>query len=174
MLFGYSYHCLVNCIADSAKGRVRAPGISDIQIPDWQDLAAQIFLILGCFALCFSPVAVYYVITHNTDLIFFILAAVGIFFFPMALLVGLLFETFDALNPIFLISYIYKTFLSYCGLILSFYVPTALFYIVPTALENLPYLKIISGAIALYLLFIEAHLLGRFYWKNKQKLDWGD
>ena len=174
IITGYLFCCLANCIADSAKGGVRAPDISGIRTLVLQELFLQILLILGCFALCFSPLALYYVITHKTDLIFLFLAAVGIFFFPMALLVGLLFETIDALNPIFLITNISRTFLSYCGLILSFYVLAALLYTIPTALEKLPYLKIISGAVALYLLFIESHVLGRFYWRNKEKLDWGD
>ena len=84
-----------------------------------------------------------------------------------------MFDAFDALNPIFIIGSIFKTFLSYCGLILSLGIFGGLVALIFWILGRLPILGFVSNAINLYLLFVAAHLLGRFYWWYKDKLDWG-
>ena len=170
LLIGYIFYYLAYCVFDSSKGSYRAPDISTQNIPDRGDLISQIFLMLGCVAICFWPIAVYYIFTKRTDLIFWVLAGCGIFFFPMALLRGVLFDASDALNPILIISSIFRTFLPYCGLILLI---CGLSGFVAIILPRLPVWGVISNAIKLYLLFVAAHLLGSFYWWHKDKLDWG-
>jgi len=170
---GYVFFYLGYCIFDSSKGGYRAPDISTEPIPDKSELVSQLFLILGSTAICFCLAAVYYIFTRQTDLIFWILGACGAFFFPMALLSGVLFDSFDALNPISIIRSICKVLLPYCGLIFSLCAFGGLVAIISLALRRLQVLSFISDGIYFYLLLIGAHLLGRFYWWHKDKLDWG-
>ncbi|RKY23117.1 MAG: hypothetical protein DRP62_06555 [Planctomycetota bacterium] len=168
---GYVFYYVGYCIFDSAKGGLRAPDIN-VQsfIPDRGDLIAQLLCVLGCAAVCFWPVAVYLIFARRTDLIFWLLAGCGFFFFPMALLAGILFDSFNALNPILIIGSIYKVFPQYCGLVL---LVGGLGGFVALMLPRLQVWGFVSSAIKIYLLFVTAHLLGRFYWLNKDKLDWG-
>jgi len=173
LLLGYIVFYFGYCIYDSSRGGRRAANIRAEHIPDKGDFVSQLFLMLGCVAVCFWPAAVYYGFARRTDSFFWVLAGCGGFFLPMALLRGVLFDTFDALNPIFIIGSIFKTFLSYCGLILSFCIFGGLVALIFWILGRLPILGFVSNAINLYLLFVAAHLLGRFYWWHKDKLDWG-
>ena len=173
LLVGYIFYYFAYCIFDSSRGGRRAPSIRAEHIPDKEDFISQLILILGTVAICFWPVAIYYIITERADLLFWLLSACGAFFFPMALLRGVLFDTFDALNPILIIGSIFKTFFAYCGLILSLCIFGGLVTLIFWILRRLPILGFVSNAINLYLLFITAHLAGRFYWWYKDKLDWG-
>jgi len=173
LLIGYIAFYFGYCIFDSSKGGRRAPDIRAEHIPDKEDFISQLFLMLGCVAICFWPVGIYYAFARRTDSNFWALAGCGGFFFPMALLRGVLFDALDALNPISIIGSIFRTFLSYCGLILSFCVFGGLVAAIVFFLRHLPVLGFISNAVNLYLLFVAAHLFGRFYWWHKDKLDWG-
>jgi hypothetical protein len=173
LLIGYILYYFAYCVFDSSRGGRRAPNISPQHIPDKADLVSQILLILGCIAICCLPTAAYYIFAKRIDRFFWLLAAVGFFFFPMALLAGVLFDSFDALNPIMIIGSIARTFLPYCGLILSFCIFGALVGLIFLASKSLPLLGLVSKAVMLYLSLVAAHLLGRFYWHNRDKLDWG-
>jgi hypothetical protein len=194
LLAGYALYYLAYCVFDSSKGGMRAPDISVQYAPDRADLIAQLFLLLGCVAICFWPVAVYFVIVKKIDLIFWLLSGCGIFFFPMALLVGLLFDATHALNPIFIIVSIFKTIFKYCGLVLFYCVLGGLVATVILDLHNLRAPQDLEGAFIyvfviinyffstafiykaiaiIYLSIVGAHLLGSFYWWHKDKLGWG-
>lgn len=172
LLIGYIAFYFGYCIFDSSKGGRRAPDIRAEHIPDKEDFISQLFLILGCVAICFCPVAIYYGFTQRIDSTFWLLSACGAFFFPMALLAGVLFDAIHALNPIFIIGSILRTFFTYCGLILSFCAFGGLVFVIVLTLKRLPFLGFVSNGVNLYLLFVAAHLLGRFYWWHKDKLDW--
>lgn len=190
LFVGYVLYYLSWCVVDSAKGGLRAPDITIYDTPDKAELLSQLFLVLGSVAVCFCPASVYYIFTERTDLLFWLLLAYGIFFLPMVLLRAIMFDTVNALNPILIVGSIFKAFLPYCGLILIFCIFAV---VLRPFISNLPkpesfiatinYLDIVlsyqSGAalfcrkVALiYLAMIAAHLLGRFYWWNKDKLDW--
>jgi len=173
LLMGYVAFYFGYCIFDSSRGGWHAPAIRSEHIPDKGDFISQLFLMLGCVAVCFWPVAVYYAFARRTDSISWALTGCGGFFFPMALLRGVLFDAFDALNPIFIIGSIFKTFFAYCSLILSLCIFGGLVALIFWILGHLPILGFASNAINLYLLFVAAHLVGRFYWWHKDKLDWG-
>jgi len=170
LLIGYLFYYLAYCIFDSSKGGCRAPDISTQNIPDRGDLISQIFLMLGCVAICFWPIAVYYIFTQRTDWTFWLLSACGAFFFPMALLAGVMFDSFDALNPISIIGSIFRTLLPYCGLVLVFCVLGGL---VAVILPRLPVWGFVSSGVKIYLLFVAVHFLGGFYWRYQEKLNWG-
>ena len=188
---GYVFFYLRYCIFDSSKGGLRAPDITAQPTPDRWELVSEVFLILGSLAICFCPLALYYFFTVRVGLTFWLLFAFGSFFFPMALLAAVLFESFDALNPLSIIRSICKTFLPYCTLVPLFIVLNAL---IIRIIANLPETKHWIQAVdygstviqylcsksfiyqtlpAIYLAMVAAHLLGRFYWLNKDRLDWG-
>ena len=187
----YVFYYLAYCVFDSSRGGWRAPDISLEHTPDKGDLISQLLRISGCFAVCFWPLAVYYILTGRTDLVFWLLFVLGSFFLPMALLAGVLFDSFDALNPVLIIRSIYKTFPPYCPLIPLFCI---LDLLVIKIISNLPgpdnYLQVLGYGFLIvdylcsksfayhtlplfYLAMVAAHLLGRFYWWHKDKLDWG-
>jgi len=174
LLMGYLFYYLALCVADSAKGGTRAPDTFALDIPDVKSLVLKVFLMLGCLAICFFPATIYYILTGQRDFIFWIMAGIGGFFFPMALLAGLLFDALDALNPVLIAGSIIRAFWPYGGLILSFYALGGFFYALFSAVGRRPYMSFIAGGIILYMLFIEAHILGRFYRGNKDRLGWED
>ncbi len=168
----YSYVCyyVADCVINSAKGHRRA---SDATMPDTisiGDFISQAFVIIGCVAICVSPVLLYSVLIKRTDLWFWVLSAYGTFFLPMSLLRGTMFDTFDALNPIEIIRSISRTFVSYCGLVLFFIIVGGF---IEAALPRLPVWNFPKKVIEIYLIFVLAHRLGWFYWWHKDKIDWG-
>jgi hypothetical protein len=110
--------------------------------------------------------------------VFFSTFFYGLFFFPMGLLTVIMFDSIWGLNPWRLVRSIFKTFFPYCGLILFFCL-----YGVPLVFTR----KIVTQEILLrrsklilyaaicanaYLFMVGAHLLGRFYWRYQEKLNW--
>ena len=94
----------------------------------------------------------------------------GTFFLPMSLLRGIMFDAFDALNPIEIVRSIYRALLPYCGLVLFFFVVS---WFIAEVLPRLPLWDFLKQALKVYLVFVLAHRLGWFYWWYKDKLDWG-
>ena len=194
VLVGYMLYYICLCIFDSAKGGRRAPDITTLDIPGAGELISQLFLILGAIAICFWPAGLYYVFTKKGDLVFWVLSTCGIFFFPMALLAGVLFDATHALNPVSIIGSISRTFLPYCGLVPLFCVLGGLLAVIASSIFSLPSTQTLQQGIAqimlvlnrlfhvsftypgmafIYLAMVAAHLLGRFYWWHKDKLGWG-
>ncbi len=172
----YVLYYFAECIRDSAAGGCRVPDfwMHPAKSDKW-DCILQSLFVLGCIAVCFWPVAVYYVVTERTDLIYWLLLASGGFFFPMVLLAVVLFDSYNALNPILLIGSIFHTFLPYCGMVLLFYGGALLFMKIDPRLYRLrllPAVPFTFRALQLYLMFVAVGLLGRFYWKYQEKLNW--
>jgi hypothetical protein len=179
---GYFFYYIGHCVFDSSRGGLRAPDVTIYDSPDKSEFWSQVFLVIGVVAVCFFPAIIYYIATERRDLVFWLLSASGIFFFPMAILTAVLFDSVNALNPVTIITSIYRTFLPYCGLVLifsalagliapiRFYLsqPQALlgYYLLGTAFTRYKIAFV-------YLAFVSAHLLGRFYLRYKKKLDWG-
>jgi hypothetical protein len=191
LFIGYVFYYIGHCVFHSSKGGWRAPDISIYNAPDRGELISQLFLMFGCVAVCFCPAAIYYVIIERTDLLFWLLSAYGFFFLPMVLLTVVMFDSVDALNPIVIIRSIFRTFFPYCGLVLVF---CGLGGLVAPIISNLPkphalqqtlfYICMLLDYLLgtafiyqkisfIYLAMVAAHLLGRFYWWYKDKLNWG-
>ena len=172
----YMLYYFTECIRESAIGRCRAPDFwMHLTDSDKWDCISQLLLVLGCIAVCFCPVSVYYLVTKRTDLIYWLLLACSGFFFPMVLLAVVLFDSYNALNPILIIGSIFRTFLPYCGMVLLFYGGALLFMKIDSRLYSfrlLPAVPFISRALQLYLMFVAVGLLGRFYCKYREKLNW--
>ena len=186
LLVGYAFYYIGYCVFDSSRGGLRAPDVTLYSSPDKSEFWSQIFLVIGVVAVCFFPAVTYYIITERTDLVFWLLSAVCIFFFPMVMLTAVLFDSVDALNPVTIITSIYRAFVPYCGLVLTFSVLAGL--IVPVILglpkpggliaglfyiySLMDYLLgtafILHKIAFVYLLLVSAHLLGRFYLRYKK------
>jgi hypothetical protein len=167
---GYVCYYIAHCVIDSSKGSRRASDVPIANTFDAGDLVAQVILLLGCVAICFCPAAFYYLFTKKIDSFFWFLVALGSFFFPMFLLRGVMFDSFDALNPVEIFRSIFSTLLPYCGLVLFF---MAVGGFIVMVLPRLPLWRFLCLGILFYLVFVLAHRLGWFYWWYKDKLGWG-
>jgi len=165
----YLYWYLAECIRDSSVGGLRAPETVGTT-PGLGEMLSQILDIIVCFIVFIGPPGFYFIYTNTTDTIFWALTGYAVFFFPMGLLAVIVFDSFSALNPIVLIGSIFSTFFQYCGLVLLFIVVGFLAGRVPAAQS--PALGFVFYCLSLYLTFVGAHLLGRFYWKYQEKLNW--
>jgi len=169
----YMVWYFAECIRDSASGGIRAP--EAFTIVDVGEMLWQTLLLAGCYLVFFGPPAFYFLYTHKIDTILWLLLAYGVFFFPMGLLAVVMFKSDSALNPILLISSIFKTFFQYCGLVLVLSVVVLAVHAVnQIQLDNwvARVLGFITSCVLIYLALVIAHLLGRFYWKYQEKLNW--
>jgi hypothetical protein len=100
------------------------------------------------------------------------LAVYAAFLLPMSLLAIVMFDSLQGLNPIILIGSIISTFLPYCVLVAVFLSAGIL------VVRNMPdtygsYILIfIVSCIRLYIIMVGAHLLGWFYHRYEQELNW--
>ena len=161
-----------HCIRESADGQTRAPDVL-INAPSLGNMGWQSLQMAVCLAFFAAPVIIYNRYTERTDTIFYLLLAYAALFFPIGLLAVVMYGTITALNPLQLIGSISKTFFSYLKLVVLFYAVGWLVFF-SSKLSSLPpgIFIIVIDAVLLYLLMVAAHLLGRFYWLNKDKLDW--
>jgi hypothetical protein len=106
---------------------------------------------------------------------FWILWGVGNFLFPMVLLAMVMHDRFFvALNPILIVRSIFRTFFPYCALalaccVLSLSLSSIYHLILSPQYWHWAYVLL---ALAFYQMLIMAHLLGRFHFKNDEKLYW--
>jgi len=170
IVFGcYVVYYVAHCVIDSSKGHRRATDLPMADIFSIRDLIEQTILLLGCVAICFCPTGFYYLFTRRIDLWFWVLLALGGVFLPMCLLRGVMFDSFDALNPVEIFRSILSTFLPYCFLVLFF---MALGGFAVMVLPRLPLWNFLRTLIIFYLVFVLAHRSGWFYWWYKDKLGW--
>jgi hypothetical protein len=140
----------------------------------------QYLTLLACYAFFFGPAVFYRSYTYlseveSNSVIFWSLLAYGVFFFPMGILAVIMFDSINGLNPILLFCSIASTFLPYCGLAMLF--SAFCFLRVQMLLWSIHYrwgifVRILPDSVLLWVLFVVAHLIGRFYWRYKEKLNW--
>ncbi|UCE49516.1 MAG: hypothetical protein JSW47_05105 [Phycisphaerales bacterium] len=175
------YMCwyFAECVRDSADGGIRAP--EAFANADVGSMVEQCLYLAACYAIFMAPAFVYGIFADKTDTIFWILIAYGVFFFPMGLLAVVMFDSSSAFNPILWIGSIFSTFFQYCGLVLLIGGVVLAFRVLtriggPQAPEQISIgtriLEAAFSCLMLYLVFVLAHLLGRFYWRYQDKLNW--
>jgi DNA-directed RNA polymerase subunit RPC12/RpoP len=167
----YMYWYICECIRDSAAGGLRAPETISTT-PGLGDMFLQLIRVLVCFVFFAAPVLIYVHYAQKTDFIFWLLLACAVLFLPMGLLAVVMFDSFSALNPILLTGSICSTFFQYCGLVLLFYGLVVFTVKMVSFLRQSWVLAYISSIFFIYLLMVTAHLLGRFYWKYQERLNW--
>ena len=186
----YVLYYLSWCIIDSTKGGLRAPDINFQPSPAKGEMVKCAGFFLACIAVCFWPTAVYYIFTRKTDLLYWLLTSAGLLFFPMALLSVFLNDSIKGLNPMLIVKSVIKTFHGYFPVVIFF---AGFFAVLSRVMPQPPqskglepilfYLSQVTGAIFssrnalrstgfIYLAMIGAHILGRFYCKYQEKLNW--
>ena len=169
----YAVWYLAECIHDSARGGTRAP---EFVGAEWSEMWSRFSYLLAVYIVYLLPSVLYAMFVPRRDAIFWGLAAYSLVFFPIGLLAMVVNDSISALNPVFLLGSIFRTFFQYVGLI-SLILPFAgLFWLLGRSAEDaVP--SIVRDAAGLimtsYIPFILAHILGRFYWRNADRLDWG-
>ena len=178
----YLYWYLCQCIRDSALGGIRAPETIG-ETPGLWELITQWLKTIGCLACCALPAMAYFIFTRRSDAVFWVLLVIGMFLFPMSLLAVVMFDSFVGLNPVLVIGSVASTFLPYIGLLLLVAVVfVSIRFVLPmlsviTARGNPFQIMAVmivygTGIADFYLMMVIAHLLGRFYWKYQDKLNW--
>lgn len=163
---------LTVCIRASAEGQTKAPDLFEFSQDDsFWDWLREFFLVLITVCLCLGPAFALKRFADVSDIVFWSILGVGVFFLPMCLLAIVMFDTINALNPLLIIASVFSTFFSYVLIVVLFFVPLALvagllFF------SLIPLLSVPIKAIGLYLLMMDACLLGRFFYRNEEKLRW--
>jgi hypothetical protein len=171
LLILYVNWYVAECIRDSAAGGIRAAD-TIATTPGFGEIFAQAFRTVVCVLAVTAPALVYLARTHRTDDIFKLLYGIGGFFFPMALLAVVMFEGLHGLNPVLLIGSILKMHVRYLVLVPFCYLLCLLIPVAGYCLVKAWALSYLLLFAAFYQLLILAHLLGRFYWKNEERLNW--
>jgi DNA-directed RNA polymerase subunit RPC12/RpoP len=171
VLYAFFYWYLCECTRDSAEGGFRAPETIHKTPGLWELL--WLLRSVVCFIVFTGPVLAYHFSTQRTDIQFWIWFVFGVLLLPISILAFVMFDSLtSALNPIVLLGSIRSVFLQYCALILVFL--TAGFFIV-TIVKNMDFTlihKFIIHCAVLYILMVMAHILGWFYNRYRQQLNW--
>ena len=172
----YVVYFLAECIRDSAGGARRVPDfwMSPGDSSKW-DCLSQFVQVVGCVAVCFGPVSVYYIVRERADCIYWLLVAGGGSFLPMILLAVVWSDSYSGLNPILIVGSLFRTFLPYSVLVLLLGGGALLFAQMGLKTYGFwrpPPLPFVLRLVQLYLLFVAAGLLGRFYQRYKERLNW--
>ena len=176
LLVGYMFYYFAECIRDSAVGGLRAPETL-ANAPGKDDMIEKFVSLLACYAFFLGPVIFYRGYTYfyeieTNSIIFLLLYAYGIFFWPMGLLAVVMFNSINGLNPILLICSILSTFFQYFMLTIFIFILGFIFIAIGWILPQARFIGYALNAVQIYLAMILAHILGRFYWRNQEKLNW--
>lgn len=171
----YLFWYLSTCIHQSALGKVRAPETLNRDIGEGIiDIVFVLLRIACCILVCLAPSIAYYSILERTDWLCWLLLACGAVLFPMALLATVMFGSLSALNPFVIIAAVFRTPVRYCLVLLALCVPIAIAGGILICLPNDAGRTVgfLLRGVHAYLLFVVAHILGRFYYRNEQRLYW--
>ena len=173
LLFFYIIWYVFAALRDSAEGGIRAPN-TGASTPGLGELLAETCRLFACITFCMLPAIIYWTKGGGIDAIFWTLFGAGGFALPMTLLSVVMHESLRGLNPLLIVRSISRTLLPYLLLApfcyaLCLMFPLAYSLILKPAYWHFSYLL---QAVAFCLLLIMAHLLGRFYFKNEEKLYW--
>jgi DNA-directed RNA polymerase subunit RPC12/RpoP len=164
---------LAECVYDSACGGTRAP---QLPTPGLGDMWSRVSYFLAVYVLFLFPPGLYYLFTRELDFVFYGLVVWTVLFFPMGLLAMAIMDSTTALNPFVLLGGILRTFFSYAAFLIFLVVVTFLMGWLWKLFAGIgpSFLRIlVAQAGGFYTAMVQAHILGRFYWRNRERLDWG-
>jgi phage FluMu protein Com len=198
LLYMYWYFC--ECIRDSAKGGIRSP-----ETMTATGELGQVFRALVTWMVFWLPPVLYSLIRYSpfrvlgavfttpgsesvmglylhvikNDIVFSLLWLYAIYFFPMALLSVVLFDSLNGLNPLIILPSILRTPFQYSIVVIVFCTPIiALFEMLALRmyLQNAAFrfglLGLLLQFVWVWQLLIVGHLTGRYYYRNEKKLYW--
>ncbi len=176
---GFLSTSILKIISSSTAGEDEAPDLFDISdLSDlWSGYLRPLFLILGTVLFSFGPAILYNQYLSHKDsptIIPWILGVWGVLYMPMGLLVIGISENLRTLNPILVISSIFKTFGNYLVTCVLFVVIYFLFLFVREfAGDLIPFAgTFITDCLSFYLLMVGMRVLGLLYVSNKAQLVW--
>ena len=162
------------CILDSSAGGIRAPETAGIT-PGVSEILRQSFRTFACFCYSMLPAIVYAGYSQRyEDPICWLLCGFGFFLFPMIVLAVAVFDSLLVANPFLVLGSMFSTFLQYSGVVIFCPGPFLLMLLVirflwSPGLWPLAYLFLL---LSFYLNLVLAHVMGRFFWKYRDKLNW--
>ncbi len=171
VLYLYMFWYLCECIRDSAAGGTRAPETMGIS-PGLGEIIWNSLRLFICVLVFVVPIVIYYRYAGQADTIFTVLYCCAILFFPMALLAVAMFDSLSGLNPILLTGSIVSTFLPYCAMVSLFAVTWLVIAEISASLFDSTFGLIIGYVFGIYLLMVAAHVLGWFYHRYQEQLNW--
>lgn len=161
------------CTHDSAQGGTRAPQVLDAA--GYGDKWSRVSYLLAVYILFVLPAVLYPLYDGRNTAVFGLLLTWAIVFFPMGLLAMVMHEALYVLNPLFLLGSIFRTFLPYVGLLSLIVAVAASLRLIPGLLMRGIY-SMWLGSLGLFLAgyssLLAAHILGRFYWRYRERLGW--
>lgn len=175
-------------VRTTIDGQDRFPDFPHVSL-DWQENFSLYLRYVGLVWLCFFPVFICLIVKRwDVNLPVWLLPSflgLGCLYFPMALLSFLVTDTFIALNPLFIVRSILKQLSDYLllvgfvALLLGGAYCESLLFDPLTRNSASPGARLIvivagsfSEAAGLYLLFVWLRLLGLFYRRHQDTLDW--
>lgn len=166
---------LGECVYDSAKGGTRARetfmgGVG------FGDMWSRVWSLICVYVIYVVPLVIYGLLLRRTDGIFWALLAWAVIFFPMGHLAMVILDSTSALNPFMLLAAICRVFIQYVALLLLLAILIGLAAVLQYALTRYgPALlrSLIDRTVGMYMAMVLAHVLGRFYWRHSEQLDWG-
>ena len=171
LIFLYIYWYLAECVRESGGGWVRAPqGFGGL--PTLKDMFGQVVNIIGCLAFFLGLFAFYTISVGRMNIISWFLLGFAVFLYPMGLLSVLMHDSVHGLNIRTFTKSISNTFYPYLALIILFAIQILLIRRIPAQEQESLFSNIIFRSVIIYTALIDAHLLGRFYWRYQNKLKW--
>ena len=172
---GYLSSFMMKIISHTADGEIELPEWPDFT-DWWDDIIVPMFQIVMVTIVSYLPLIIFVILGASSGIIFylvaFLLLILGILYQPMALVSISIFGSIKALNPLVLVPAILKVPLDYsiaCGVLLLLFIVKTIFH----AFIMIPILgPFLDNFIMLYLLVVEARILGLIYYANKDKFGW--
>jgi hypothetical protein len=169
----YFLHYAAACLSDSAQGGTRAADINSDSTPLSVDaLLSTGETILPVVVSVWGPPLAYYFIKGQADGFFAAwMATVGLVF-PMTVLSVNYFDSVRGVNPVLVLSFIASVPGPYGVLVVCLVVLTGLAGLL-MHLSGGPHGVWVARPAFIYVLLVEVHLLGRFYGRYQERLNWG-
>jgi hypothetical protein len=161
---------VTECVRSSSEGNVRAPDTIG-QTPGMQELFMLCFQVFLCGMVFLGMSWSFHATFMPPNWVQQILNTALALFLPMTLLSIIFLDSIRGLNPLLNLKLICITFLPYCGVAIPLYLAhKALFRV---CLQMPGRTGIITFALCeVYGAMVSAHVLGRFAWKQQNKLIW--
>lgn len=169
----YFIHYAAACLSDSAAGGTRATDINSASTPLSIDaLISTGETILPVVVLVWGPAFGYYLARGQIDLVLLTWLAIAAFTFPMIILAVNDFDSARAASPLLIVPSIASVFCPYCALVgclLVLGTLVGLLLYLSVGLTGIRFLRLP----AFYLFLLGVHILGRFYRRHEERLNWG-
>ncbi len=163
---GYFISYLSECVRDSAAGETRAPENTGTVVNLWDAIGQSLYSGATIALFVLPGVGLYF--WRGPDPLFWVVVTLCVLCFPMALLSTIMLNSISIFFPWLWICSIASTLLPYLGLLVLVYLQIAVSYF----LQAIPVSYALLIPIHMYTLMISAHLLGRFFFRYEERLNW--